>query len=83
MAILTPVQLDELRQNYSIDFSWKLVREDANDIFQAIEDVFTSPAVQNALSNAIDNATIPIVLTANEKRSLVKFWLRQRAERGN
>ena len=83
MALLTSEQSTELRQNCSRDLSWPLVRETANAALQAIENVFVSAAVQNALSNAIDAATSPIVLTIAEKRTLVKHWLRQRADRGN
>lgn len=83
MAILTSEQLTELRNDCERDQPVRYVKAQANAAFQAIENVFISAAMQNALSNAIDTATAPLVLTPAEKRIFVKHWLRQRAQRGN
>lgn len=39
---------------------------------QAVEDALTSVTVKTALSNAINTATAPKVLTAAQKREIVK-----------
>ena len=81
MATLAAPDLTQLRQNVSGDIAgiaW--TKAQLNAAMQAIEDVFVSAQVQNALSTAIDGA-----LTANaaQKRSLVKWYLRNRFDRGN
>lgn len=47
-------------------------------IADAIEAVFTSTQVRNALSSAIDAATAPVALTATQKRRAVLMWARAR-----
>lgn len=83
MAILTDAQKVEFRRAVAAETVCRWSRPVVDAAFQAIEDTFTGAAIQTALSTAIDTATAPLVLTPQEKRVLVKHWLRQRAERGN
>jgi len=86
MAVLTGPQLDNVRHAFAEELRsdgipW--TRAKLNAAIQAIEDVFESGALQTAISNAINTATSPAVLTGAQKRALVKFWLRSRFDRGN
>lgn len=84
MSILTGRELDATRQPFIrqlLNPAWR--RQAVNAAIQAIEDVFTSAQVQSALSNAIDNAITPATMTAAEKRLLVKWYLKNRFDRGN
>lgn len=84
MAILTAQQLAEIRQAFVNEFG---VANQTKPVFnaaiQAIEDVFVSATLQNAIGNAINTATSPVVLTAEQKRLLVRWWLYNRYLRGN
>lgn len=86
MAVLTARQLTDLRRALVAEHYPNGVphlRAVFDAALQAVEDTFESAALQNSLSTAINSATDPVVLTAAEKRALVKFWLRSRFERGN
>lgn len=76
MAILTPQQLDEVRQAYTkpLEFNGGVShrRPVLNAAIQAIEDTLTGTAVQNALSSAIDAAITPATMTNAQKRALIK-----------
>jgi hypothetical protein len=85
VAVISPDDLAAMRRQLAADAvdtgtrlkaTWSLA-------YQAIEDWFSSAATQNAISNAIDAATTPVVIPNPEKRKLVKWWLRNRADRGN
>jgi hypothetical protein len=47
-------------------------------VADAIEGVFISTQVRNALSNAIDAATTPLILTTAQKRRAVLLWAQRR-----
>ena len=84
MAALTDAQLTELRRLFAEDgVPINVVKATVNAALQAVEDWFSLVATQTAVSNAINTATSPAVLSNAQKRALVKFWLRQRMERGN
>ena len=81
MSILINSDLDPLRNSISRDISgipWTKVQ--INNAMQAIEDTFSSLAVQNALSAAIDTA---LTATNAQKRQLVKHYLLSKFNRGN
>lgn len=84
MATLDAATLTMLRQGVSSDIAgitW--TKAQVNAAFQALEDTFSSAGVQNAFSSAIDTALSPATATNAQKRALIKFWLRNRFERGN
>jgi len=84
MAVLTSEDLQGLRSNLLVELSRTLtVKERINAAFQAIEDTFSSAGVQQAFSTAIDTALSPEIVTNAQKRQLIKFWLRNRFDRGN
>lgn len=83
MAILNSPQLTEIRVEVSAEIPVNYQKSLANNAIQAIEDWFTSAPVQASLSSAIDAATTPTILSNAQKRSFVKFWLKQRFNRGN
>lgn len=80
MPILTAEQLAYLRREMArsqsvVDYNKPVI----NAALQAIEDWFESRRAQ--ISNAIDTATSPVVLTAAQKRLLVIAFLMQKAGR--
>lgn len=83
MAVLTADDLLTMRQGCAREISVNYTKPQINAALQAIEDVFDSAAVQNAISSAINTATSPLVLTAGQKRTLVKWYLYNRYVRGN
>jgi len=88
MAILTAKQIDDVRQplvrELTSDGSGvNFTKPQVNAAIQAVEDVLTGAALQTALSNAINSATSPLVLTAAQKKLLVRWVLRSRFDRGN
>lgn len=76
MAVLSPQQLDEIRQAYAkpLEFAGGVShrRQVLNAAIQAIEDTLTGVAVQTAISNAIDAAISPATMTNGQKRALIK-----------
>ena len=76
MAILTPTQLDEVRQAYTrpIELTTGIAFQRAvlNAAIQAIEDTLTGTTMQTALSQAIDAAIAPATMTNPQKRALIK-----------
>lgn len=84
MATLTDAQLTELRRKFaSSGVPITATKPVFNAAYQAVEDWFVAASTQSAVSQAINAATDPVVLTVAQKRALVEHWLRQRAERGN
>jgi len=84
MAILTAPQLDEVRQAYVREHGVAdVTKPKLNAAIQAVEDVLSSAGVQTAFNNAINTATAPTVLTAAQKRLLVRWVLQSRFSRGN
>ena len=82
MAILTVEQLVQLRQDlekrgHTINYN----KLQINAAFQGLEDWYQAASVQNALSNAIDTATAPLVLTPQQKLALVCVALRRLSNR--
>lgn len=82
MAILTPDQLADLRQQFvramgptPVDFTKATV----NEALQAVEDWFE--ANRAALSAAIDAGSSPYTFTGQQKKALVAFWLLRKAGR--
>lgn len=80
---MTQPDQDTVSQLYTGENECPVTKQTLRATIQAIEDVFVSAAVQNALNNAINAATSPIVLRAAQKKALVKFWLKNRFDRGN
>lgn len=86
MAVLTPEGLAALRRALDNDGNGGTgghPKSVWNAAYQAIEDWWELNATKQAISAAIDAATAPVVLTNAEKRKVGKFWLRDKAERGN
>jgi len=84
MAILTKRQLDDVRQALVGELKEaNFTKPQVNAAIQAVEDVLTGGALQTALSNAMNTATSPLVLTATQKKLLVRWVLRSRFDRGN
>jgi hypothetical protein len=80
MAVLTSGELAELRQLAStikVPVTWD--KATVNAALQAIEDWFE--ANRASLGSAIETAA-PGVFTNTEKKGLVKYWLRQKFNRG-
>lgn len=84
MATLNDSQLSEVRRAVSserptVDYT----KAQINAAVQAIEDYFETTA-RSGLNTAINGATQPlgITLTNGQKQALVKFYLRQKFERG-
>lgn len=82
MAILKAQMLAKLRQNCAREISVTYDKALINAVLQAVEDWFTSASVVSSLNTAINDAG-GSVLTAAQKRAMVKFWLLNRFERGN
>lgn len=73
-VIGAPALLDLCKR---MEFSGVVIDYDAPTVaaaFQAVENVMTSAQVQSALSNAIDAATTPKVLTGAQKIAIVRAW---------
>jgi hypothetical protein len=84
MAILTPAQLDAVRQGFVREFGTATAtRPQLNAAIQAVEDIFTGTTLQNAINNAINNATGANTLNATQKQLLVRWVLFSRYVRGN
>jgi len=74
---LTPRQQVAVRRDVSYDLAPRWTKAEIGDIFQAIEDWWTSPAVRSNLSSRIDTAS-GVGLTNAEKRVIIKHWLNSR-----
>jgi hypothetical protein len=85
MAVLTAAQLGKLLREMDIKYSpanalpTDYTKAQFNAACQAIEDWFEGQ--RTAISTAINVATSPLVLTAAQKRFLVKAYLFQKFER--
>ena len=81
MAILTPTELTRLRQYLQArltDKPWLKITENAG--FQALDDWWESPAVQNGAAGALNPAMEPDP-TAAQRTELLNAWLKSRAAR--
>lgn len=84
MAILTTNQIEVVRQSLSRELtSVPYTKPQINAAIQAVEDVLSSLALRTTISDAIDAATAPLVLTPTQKRLLTRWVLSSRFERGN
>ena len=83
MAILTVQELAATRQEWCavVAGAAGLTKPQLNAAAQAVEDILVGAALQTAISNAINAATSPVTLSAQEKRQLVAYVLRRKAER--
>lgn len=80
MAVLDATQLAALRREIvrgmaTVDFDKSTI----NAALQAVEDTFEGIRAQ--LNIGINAAISPVVLPAPVKKSLIKFWLQQKAGR--
>jgi hypothetical protein len=57
------------------------IKAQINAALQAVEDTLVSAAFRAQLSTAIDTATAPLVMTAEQKREIVKAVLLHISER--
>lgn len=81
MAILTPEELAGLRRVCAAEMPViNYTKARANAAIQAIEDWFE--ANRTAIVPTIDTATAPFTFTPAQKFVLMKYWLRQKFERG-
>lgn len=80
MAVLTATQLAEIRRALAAKAAVvNYTKPQANAALQAVEDWFD--ANQASLSQAINTATAPLVLTVAQKKWLVAYWLLSRFQR--
>ena len=80
MSLLSAIELAALRQSCARDQpTVNYTKPQINAALQAVEDTFEG--LRPTLNTAINTATAPLVLTAAQKRLLVKFWLQQKAGR--
>lgn len=80
MAVLTPVELAELRREVSRgegSVPWDKVT--VNAALQAIEDSFE--ASRAGMQTALDNASAPFAFGPALKGKLLAAWLRQKSRR--
>jgi hypothetical protein len=74
MAVLTPTQLDKIRQEVCRNVTdVNFTKPQINAAIQAVEDWFE--ANRPAISTAINTATSPLVLTVAQKKQVVAYWL--------
>lgn len=77
MPILSVLQLAEIRQKCAqISPSVNYTKPQINAALQAVEDWFEN--ARPVLNGSINAATLPFILTPEQKRQLVKFWLLQK-----
>lgn len=80
MAVLAGNQLAELRRAVQAEaFRPDLSKATFSGAFQAVEDRFE--AVRSSFGTAIENA-VPGVFSAQEKSRMVRYWLKQKFDRG-
>lgn len=80
MAILTSIELAEVRQNITINTAIiDYTKSVANAAVQAIEDFME--ANRAAIGTAINTATAPYVFTPAMKKKLFAYWCRQKFSR--
>jgi|FLYL01.1.fsa_nt_gi hypothetical protein len=76
--MLTPAQLQDIRNRLENSVPVTYTKPVVNAAIQAVEAWLDSPAVRSAINSAIDAATAPTVLTPAQKLALIKHWLRVR-----
>jgi hypothetical protein len=74
MATIPAAKLTDARQWLSKEMAVTYTKAQINAGLQAVENWFDTPAQRNAISSAINAATAPVVLTADQKKKLVAFW---------
>jgi hypothetical protein len=79
MAVLTATQARDARRTAEKSgIAINYTKAQANAAFQAIEDWFEGAGIKAAVSGVIDAATAPLVLTAAQKKQIVRAWLAQK-----
>lgn len=82
MTILTPTELTKLRQSLSSRLPTKpWLKAVENDTFQALDDWWESPQVQNGAAGAINPVMDPDTPTAGQRAEILTAWLKGRAAR--
>lgn len=80
MAVITPTEMDKLRQAYAAGNVVAFEKPDFNAATQAIEDTWEA-TVRGLLSTAIDNAGAHVFTNA-EKKDIGRLWLRHKFGKG-
>lgn len=84
MAALTAREIDSIRQALVAELGTAdFLKPTINAAIQATEDVLAAPALAAQISAAINAATSPQVLSATQKRLIVRHVLSSRFARGN
>lgn len=81
MAVLTDDETTVIRQSLAQGETPNWTKAQINAAAQAVEDILVGATLQTAISNAINTATSPVVLTATQKRRLVAFVLERKYRR--
>lgn len=80
MAVLTALELDEVRRKATNKTVYNYTKSVLNVAIQAIEDYWENTA-KAGFNTAINTATSPAVLTVAEKRWLFAYWMGQKMGR--
>jgi hypothetical protein len=72
MAVISTSELQRARQAIAADQNAHWTKPQINAAIQAVEDLISSQSA--AISAAINTATSPVVLTAAEKKAVVREW---------
>ena len=78
MAILNATQLEDIRRHAERVIAVTYTKAKANAAAQAVEDWFEA---NRAALRAAMEAAAPGVFTTQQKQTIVKFWLQQKAGR--
>lgn len=76
MAILTSDELGELRHNCEKAGTVTYTKIQINSIIQAVENWFETN--KSSLNTTINTAASPLVLTVQQKRYLIAYYLKQK-----
>ena len=80
MAVLSPTQLAELRRGCAQDVAVNYTKAQVNAALQAVEDWMEATA-RAEIATAIELAA-PGVFTGPQKKSIFRWFMRQKFERG-
>ncbi len=80
MSTLTADQLTQLRQEMARGETVNWNKAQINAACQAVEDQIEG--FKSTINSAINTATSPLVLSVSQKKKLVKFYFRQKFDRG-
>ena len=72
MAILTNTELAKMRRGLSKDTNPDYKKDDANELFQAIEDWFAS--VKADAVTAVNSATAPYAFSGTDLKQAFAMW---------